>query len=64
MKISFVVNGELCFIDVPPMKRLLVVLREDLRLTGSKEGCGASWKIHLNIVNNVCKIQNLCYIQA
>ena len=26
--------------DVPPMKRLLDVLREDLRLTGTKEGCG------------------------
>ena len=27
-------------LDVPPMKRLLDVLREDLRLTGTKEGCG------------------------
>ena len=27
-------------IDAPPMKRLLDVLREDLRLTGTKEGCG------------------------
>lgn len=25
---------------VPPMKRLLDVLREDLHLTGTKEGCG------------------------
>jgi len=40
MKISFIVNGEPRQIDVPPMKRLLDVLREDLRLTGSKEGCG------------------------
>jgi carbon-monoxide dehydrogenase small subunit len=29
-------------LNVPPMKRLLDVLREDLRLAGSKEGCGAS----------------------
>ena len=34
------VNGEPIEIDVPPMARLLDVLREDLRLTGSKEGCG------------------------
>ena len=27
-------------VDVPPMKRLLDVLREDLHLTGTKEGCG------------------------
>ena len=26
--------------QAPPMKRLLDVLREDLRLTGTKEGCG------------------------
>ncbi|MGH7454874.1 MAG: (2Fe-2S)-binding protein [bacterium] len=40
MRISFIVNSNSHQIDVPPMKRLLDVLREDLRLTGSKEGCG------------------------
>jgi carbon-monoxide dehydrogenase small subunit len=34
------VNGEKHLVCVPPMKRLLDVLREDLRLTGTKEGCG------------------------
>src|SRR5260370_37083903 len=34
------VNGEDCDVQVPPMKRLLDVLREDLHLTGTKEGCG------------------------
>jgi carbon-monoxide dehydrogenase small subunit len=34
------VNGSRVEVDVPPMARLLDVLREDLRLTGSKEGCG------------------------
>jgi carbon-monoxide dehydrogenase small subunit len=34
------VNGERHTIHVPPIKRLLDVLREDLRLTGTKEGCG------------------------
>jgi aerobic carbon-monoxide dehydrogenase small subunit len=34
------VNGVEHHIDAPPMSRLLDVLREDLRLTGVKEGCG------------------------
>src|SRR6266550_2398947 len=40
MKISFQVNGVERELNVPSMKRLLDVLREDLRLTGTKEGCG------------------------
>jgi aerobic carbon-monoxide dehydrogenase small subunit len=38
--IEFTVNGEERSVRVPPMKRLLDVLREDLHLTGTKEGCG------------------------
>ncbi len=38
--LHFTVNGEERVVHVPPMKRLLDVLREDLRLTGTKEGCG------------------------
>ena len=34
------VNGAGRRVSVPPMKRLLDVLREDCALTGSKEGCG------------------------
>ncbi|HEY1690842.1 MAG TPA: (2Fe-2S)-binding protein [Polyangiaceae bacterium] len=34
------VNGAPCAVRVHPMRRLLDVLREDLRLTGTKEGCG------------------------
>jgi carbon-monoxide dehydrogenase small subunit len=34
------VNGKKRTLDVPPMKRLLDTLREDLGLTGTKEGCG------------------------
>jgi aerobic carbon-monoxide dehydrogenase small subunit len=33
-------NGKRTRLDVHPMKRLLDVLREDCRLTGTKEGCG------------------------
>jgi carbon-monoxide dehydrogenase small subunit len=39
-QITFTVNGASKTITVPPMKRLLDVLREDLHLTGTKEGCG------------------------
>lgn len=39
-EIEFKVNGESHKLDVFPMARLLDVLREDLRLTGTKEGCG------------------------
>ena len=38
--IQFIVNGDARAVHVPPMKRLLDVLREDLHLTGTKEGCG------------------------
>jgi len=34
------VNGTDLSVTVQPMKRLLDVLREDLHLTGTKEGCG------------------------
>ena len=40
MIVSFDVNGIAREVEAPPMKRLLDVLREDLRLTGTKEGCG------------------------
>ena len=36
----FTVNAEPVELDVPGMRRLLDVLREDLALTGTKEGCG------------------------
>ena len=38
--IRFTINGEDTSVHVPPIKRLLDVLREDLHLTGTKEGCG------------------------
>jgi carbon-monoxide dehydrogenase small subunit len=38
--IELVVNGDKRSVCAPPMKRLLDVLREDLHLTGAKEGCG------------------------
>jgi aerobic carbon-monoxide dehydrogenase small subunit len=38
--IQLTVNGQSTPVEAPPMKRLLDVLREDLGLTGTKEGCG------------------------
>jgi carbon-monoxide dehydrogenase small subunit len=38
--ISFAVNGESKTVHVYPMERLLDVLRQQLQLTGTKEGCG------------------------
>ena len=40
MTIKLTINREESAIEAPPMKRLLDVLREDLHLTGTKEGCG------------------------
>jgi aerobic-type carbon monoxide dehydrogenase small subunit (CoxS/CutS family) len=37
---SLRVNGAEVTLDVPGMRRLLDALREDLGLTGTKEGCG------------------------
>ncbi|HJW21302.1 MAG TPA: (2Fe-2S)-binding protein [Candidatus Limnocylindrales bacterium] len=40
MSFRFLVNGSPAEVDAPGSRRLLDVLREDLGLTGTKEGCG------------------------
>ena len=40
MKVSFVLNGEEIRIETPADRRVVDILREDLHLTGTKEGCG------------------------
>jgi carbon-monoxide dehydrogenase small subunit len=40
MTVRFTVNGEAVELRAPGMRRLLDALREDLGLTGTKEGCG------------------------
>lgn len=40
LRVQFELNGTPVSVDAVPMARLLDVLREDLRATGSKEGCG------------------------
>jgi len=40
MSVTFTVNGKAVAVAGSGARRLLDVLREDLRLTGTKEGCG------------------------
>ncbi len=40
MDIGFTLNGEYVQLTVPGTKRLLDVLREDMKLPAAKEGCG------------------------
>jgi len=40
MEIKFTLNGRLTQVEVPPHWTLLKLLREELGLTGTKEGCG------------------------
>ncbi len=40
MRIAFTLNGNPVELDAEPMRRLVDVLRDDLGLTGTKEGCG------------------------
>lgn len=52
MTISFTVNGKERSVDVDPDTPLLWVLRDELRLTGTKFGCGiaqcGACTVHLN----------------
>lgn len=41
MKISFIINGKNAEIDVPYDRRVIDIIREELGLTGTKEGCGS-----------------------
>ncbi len=40
MKIAFKVNGRSELLETEPLRRLLDILRDDLGLKGTKEGCG------------------------
>ncbi len=72
MTIPFQTNGKHYELDAPPMKRLLDVLREDLHLTGTKEGCGegecGSCSVLLNgeVVNSclvpICQVEGACIV--
>jgi len=40
IELAFVLNGRPRAVVAPPLRRLLDLLREELALTGTKEGCG------------------------
>jgi xanthine dehydrogenase small subunit len=40
VRVELTVNGTARVVETPPLRRLLDILREDLGLTGAKEGCG------------------------
>lgn len=39
MKLSFILNGKPLILETEPDRRLLDLLRKDLHMTGTKEGC-------------------------
>lgn len=41
MKIRFKLNGKETTVEAPPDRRVIDLLREDLGMTGTKEGCGS-----------------------
>jgi aerobic-type carbon monoxide dehydrogenase small subunit (CoxS/CutS family) len=63
MMIEFTVNGESVRLDVEPTRRLLDVLREDLGLIGTKEGCGRGECGSCTVLLNGARV-NSCLVPA
>jgi carbon-monoxide dehydrogenase small subunit len=62
-EISLTVNGEKKTLRVYPMERLLDLLRHELSLTGTKEGCGEGECGSCSILVNG-KLVNSCLVPA
>lgn len=63
IKIHFYLNGDETYAEVAPNKTLLYLLREELGLTGTKEGCGAGECGACTIILNG-KAVNSCLVMA
>lgn len=63
MRIEMTINGALYYADVPPMKPLLAVLREDLGFAGSKEGCGEGECGACSVIIDA-RLVNACLVPA
>ena len=62
-KIHLNVNGEEVIVEVEPNKTVLWLLREELELTGTKEGCGAGECGACTVILNG-KAVNSCLVMA
>lgn len=62
--VSLSINGERCEIAFEPHKTLLEVLRDDLQLTGTKEGCGGLGQCGTCTVIMDGKAVNSCLVLA
>lgn len=63
IELTMTVNGAKHTVNVHPMARLLDVLREDLGLTGTKEGCGEGECGACSILMNG-RVVNSCLVPA
>ncbi len=62
-KITIKINGAKRTLDVNPTARLLDIIREDLQLTGTKEGCGVGECGACTVIMNNEAV-NSCLIMA
>ena len=63
MKIEMTVNGEKRTVETAPLARLLDILRDDMKLTGCKEGCGEGECGACSVIMNG-QLVNACMIPA
>ena len=63
MKINFIVNNKKLKIEVSPKKRLLDILRDDLDLIATKEGCGKGECGACTVLMNGVRV-NSCLLPA